>query len=218
MSEQNKTLETLLQDSLVQIKEAGSLEILEELRVGLLGKKGQLTEQLKQLGKLPPEERKTAGQSINKAKEAVKQALNQRKEALQLVVLAKQLETERIDVSLSGRGSAPGNLHPITRTLERIEEMFQSAGFSIAEGPEIEDEFHNFTALNIPETHPARAMHDTFYLHDEGIGSGKLLRTHTSPVQIRSLEYAVKNNDLPVRLIAPGRFCQFTFRIGRFCA
>jgi len=163
---------------------------------------------LKQLGKLAPEERKATGQKINQAKEQVKVAINTRKEFLQSQALLQQLERERVDVSLPGRGIVAGNLHPITRTLHRIEDMFEHAGFVVAEGPEIEDEFHNFTALNIPEHHPARAMHDTFYLSDalnEQLGKRMLLRTHTSPVQIRSMKKAVAENDLPIRLIAPGR-------------
>ncbi|MBT8142487.1 MAG: phenylalanine--tRNA ligase subunit alpha [Gammaproteobacteria bacterium] len=205
MSEQTFDLEKILQESLTRIKAAESLDSVEQLRVELLGKKGQLTAQLKQLGSLPHEERKSVGQGINVAKQTLQASLKARKDDLQLQALAKQLESERVDITLSGRGSAAGNLHPITRTMERIEEMFHYAGFFVAEGPEIEDEFHNFTALNIPETHPARAMHDTFYLEESVAGPGKLLRTHTSPVQIRTMEQAVKNNKLPLRLIAPGR-------------
>ena len=205
MSEQTFDIEKIQAELIEQIKAADSLERVEQLRVDLLGKKGQLTAQLKNLGKLPHEERKLAGQGINLAKQNVQAALKVRKETLENSALAELLEKERVDVTLAGRGSAAGNLHPITRTMDRIEEMFHHAGFLVAEGPEIEDEFHNFTALNIPETHPARAMHDTFYLEEEFAGEGKLLRTHTSPVQIRTMEQAVKNNDLPLRLIAPGR-------------
>ncbi len=205
MSEESFDIEKIQAELIAQIKAADSLGQVEQLRVDLLGKKGQLTAQLKNLGKLPHEERKLAGQGINLAKQNVQAALKVRKETLENAALAEQLEKESIDVTLAGRGSAAGNLHPITRTMDRIEEMFHHAGFFVAEGPEIEDEFHNFTALNIPETHPARAMHDTFYLEEEFAGEGKLLRTHTSPVQIRTMEEAVKNNDLPLRLIAPGR-------------
>jgi phenylalanyl-tRNA synthetase alpha chain len=205
MSQASFDIEKLQKELIEQISNACSLELVEQLRIDLLGKKGQLTALLKQLGQLPHEERKLAGQGINLAKQAVQTALKQRKEVLENVALAEQLKTEKIDISLQGRGLQPGGLHPITRTMDRIEEMFHYAGFFVAEGPEIEDEFHNFTALNIPETHPARAMHDTFYLAEEFVGAGKLLRTHTSPVQIRSLEHAVKNNELPLRLIAPGR-------------
>jgi len=206
MSDTN--LKDLLTKAIAEIDASESLVSLDEQRVALLGKKGALTAQLKQLGKLEPEERKAAGQKINQAKEAVKNALNVRKEHLQSLELQKQLERDRVDVTLSGRGSPAGNLHPITRTLHRIEDMFHHAGFAVAEGPEIEDEFHNFTALNIPEHHPARAMHDTFYLSDnlnKQLGQRMLLRTHTSPVQIRTMQKAVAENDLPLRLIAPGR-------------
>lgn len=201
-------LKDVLAEALLQIKNCSDLQSLDQQRVSLLGKKGLLTEQLKQLGKLAPEERKSAGQAINQVKNQIKEAINAKKEALQNKALAEKLAQDRIDVTLAGIGTRSGNLHPITRTLHRIEEMFHHAGFAVAEGPEIEDEFHNFTALNIPEHHPARAMHDTFYIADDinqKVGKRMLLRTHTSPVQIRTMEHAVANNELPLRLIAPGR-------------
>jgi len=166
------------------------------VRVEFLGKKGLITEQLKSLGKLTPEEKPAAGARINAAKERVHAAIEARRETLESAALAASLASERIDVTLAGRGQRSGGLHPVTMTLERVADIFRSAGFAVAEGPEVEDEFHNFEALNIPEHHPARAMHDTFYLAD-----GKLLRTHTSPVQIRAL----KRMPLPLRIIAPGR-------------
>ncbi len=178
------------------ITEAADLKILDQLRVNYLGKKGLLTDQLKQLGKLPHEQRREAGQEINKAKQLVQAAIETRRKVLEQIQLAAQLAAETIDVSMPGRGQALGGLHPVTRTMQRIEELFTSLGYSVATGPEIEDDIHNFEALNIPETHPARAMHDTFYFD-----AHTLLRTHTSPVQVRAMETQAP----PLRLIAPGR-------------
>ena len=178
------------------ITEAADLQILDQLRVNYLGKKGLLTDQLKQLGKLPHEQRREAGQEINKAKQLVQAAIEIRRKVLEQIQLAAQLAAETIDVSMPGRGQAPGGIHPVTRTMQRIEELFTSLGYSVATGPEIEDDIHNFEALNIPETHPARAMHDTFYFD-----AHTLLRTHTSPVQVRAMETQAP----PLRLIAPGR-------------
>lgn len=189
-------LDTLIGSALAQILEAGTLPELDEIRVRWLGKKGLLTEQLKALGALPAAERPAAGARINSAKTALHSAIEGRREALERAQVERALALGAIDVSLPGRGEAQGGLHPITATRLRIEEIFRRAGFEIAEGPEIEDEFHNFEALNIPADHPARAMHDTFYLKD-----GRLLRTHTSPVQIRALQ----RGKLPLALIAPGR-------------
>jgi phenylalanyl-tRNA synthetase alpha chain len=189
-------LDTLLSEAQAKIEAAGDLRALDEVRVAYLGKTGAITEQLKQLGKLPKEERSQAGQAINKAKQAVQQTIEARKTALEQEVLNARLASETIDVTLPGRNSSSGGLHPVTRTIERIEKLFANAGFSVAEGPEIEDDYHNFEALNIPEHHPARAMHDTFYF-DEHL----LLRTHTSPVQIRVME----NAEPPLKVIAPGR-------------
>jgi phenylalanyl-tRNA synthetase alpha chain len=169
---------------------------LDQVRVRYLGKKGLLTDLLKSLGKLPAEERPAAGQHINEAKQALQAALNERRAALQADAEAAAIEAERLDVTLPGRGEHTGGLHPISRTMRRMETIFRQSGFEVHTGPEVEDEFHNFEALNIPEHHPARAMHDTFYF-----GDGRLLRTHTSPVQIRSM----RRDGAPIRIIAPGR-------------
>jgi len=178
------------------IAEASDIQALDQVRVHFLGKKGSFTELMKGLGKLSAEERPAAGQAINQAKGAVQQALEARKQTLKDEVLHARLESEKVDVTLPGRGQQTGGLHPVTLTLQRIESLFSQLGFSVAEGPEIEDDFHNFEALNIPETHPARAMHDTFYFD-----AHTLLRTHTSPVQIRTM----KQGQPPLRIIAPGR-------------
>ncbi len=191
-----EALATLEQQAREAIDAAADLKALDAVRVQYLGKKGLLTEQLKQLGKLPAEERPQAGQAINVAKRQVQQAIEARKEALQNAALAEALASERIDVTLPGRGQGSGGLHPVTRTLQRIEKLFSSMGFEAVEGPEIEDDYHNFEALNIPAHHPARAMHDTFY-----IDAHRVLRTHTSPVQIRVME----DRKPPFRVIAPGR-------------
>ena len=169
---------------------------LDKVRVQFLGKKGEVTEQLKQLGKLPPEERPAVGSQINRVKEQIQSLLQQHLEQLENKALSAKLAEQNIDVTLPGRGQMPGGIHPVTRTLERIEQMFQSIGFEVVEGPEIENEHYNFEALNIPAEHPARAMHDTFYFPD-----GRLLRTHTSPVQIR----VMTDREPPLRIIAPGR-------------
>ena len=169
---------------------------LENTKARYLGKAGILTAQLKSLGKLPPAERAATGARINTVKERLEAALAARRVALADAKLASQLAADALDVSLPGRGLGSGGLHPLTRTLERIESLFRSLGFSVADGPEIEDDFHNFTALNTPENHPARSMHDTFYV--EG---GMVLRTHTSPVQIRWME----THAPPIRILVPGR-------------
>ncbi len=188
--------QSLLDRALAAIEACENLADLDELRVRYLGKKGLLTAQLKELGALPAEQRRDAGRVINESKEALQEALARHGRHLREQALHTRLLAERVDVSLPGRGGTQGGLHPVTITLGRIEEIFRQAGFAVHEGPEVEDEFHNFTALNIPEGHPARAMHDTFYFP-----SGKLLRTHTSPVQIR----AMQAHGAPIRLIAPGR-------------
>ena len=189
-------LEILIKKAETAVNQAADLRALDEIRVEYLGKTGVITDQLKQLGKLPAEERKTAGQEINKAKQMLQAAIEGRKTALETAALAERLAAEKIDVSLPGRGEANGGLHPVTRTMQRIQQIFGGAGFEVATGPEIEDDFHNFEALNIPSHHPARAMHDTFYFEE-----GTLLRTHTSPVQIR----VMKDAEPPVKVIAPGR-------------
>ncbi len=189
-------LNQLVSEAEKAINDAADLKSLDDIRVTYLGKKGSITERMKMLGKLPKEEKPAAGQAINVAKQAVQKSLEARKEMLNNAELEAKLASETIDVTLPGRGQQAGGLHPVTRTLERIEELFSQMGFEVATGPEIEDEFHNFEALNIPETHPARAMHDTFYFPD-----GRLLRTHTSPVQVRTM----KEKAPPLRVIAPGR-------------
>jgi phenylalanyl-tRNA synthetase alpha chain len=186
----------ITRDAEQAIAAAADLKALDDVRVRFLGKKGVLTEQLKQLGQFAPETRKAAGQVINAAKAQVQALLDARKTALEGAAMAQRLAAQAIDVTLPGRGEAPGGLHPVTRTLARIEAMFAQLGFETAEGPEIEDDYHNFEALNIPAHHPARAMHDTFYFDAHTV-----LRTHTSPVQIRVME----NREPPLRVIAPGR-------------
>jgi len=178
------------------VRAAEDLAALDAVRVQFLGKKGVFTAQLRELGKLPPAEVPAAGKAINDAKSALTAAIDARRDALEAQRLERQLAADALDVTLPGRGTAPGQLHPVTRTLRRMVEILSHAGFDVHTGPEVEDDFHNFTALNIPDNHPARAMHDTFYLR-----SGLLLRTHTSPVQIRAL----KQHGAPIRLIAPGR-------------
>ena len=183
-------------EALGAINNCPDLQALEQVKARFLGKSGTLTELLKGLGKLEADLRKTAGARINEAKQAVEGALKVRREALQQAELDRKLAAETLDVSLPGRGLGRGGLHPVSRTLSRIEALFRSIGFDSADGPEIETDFYNFTALNIPENHPARAMHDTFYLED-----GSLLRTHTSPVQVHYMQ----DHKPPFRIIAPGR-------------
>lgn len=198
----SESLDTLQDEARAAIAAAADLRALEALRVEWLGKKGRITERLKQLSELTGYERKAFGEKINRVKQAVSEALSARQQTLEAAALEAQLAAEAIDVSLPGRGPLAGGRHPLTRTLERIERLFNDLGFETVDGPEIEDDFHNFTALNIPALHPARAMHDTFYV-DAGQG---VLRTHTSPVQIRTLEALVSRGATPpVRVIAPGR-------------
>ncbi|KAA6185766.1 phenylalanine--tRNA ligase subunit alpha [Thiohalocapsa marina] len=178
------------------VGQASDLAELDEVRVRYLGKSGLLTARLKGLGKLPAEQRPAAGQAINEVKVVLQGLVDTRRAELEQAVLARRLADERVDVTLPGRGQSVGALHPLTRTLQRIERLFANAGFGVEEGPEVEDYYHNFEALNIPAHHPARAMHDTFYFDD-----GRLLRTHTSPVQIRVME----GQQPPFRVIAPGR-------------
>jgi phenylalanyl-tRNA synthetase alpha chain len=186
----------LTQQALEDIAAAGTPDAVEALRVALLGKSGTITGQLKQLGALPPEQRKAAGEAINAARDTVTAALATRRSDLDAAALETRLASESIDVTLPGIDVARGGLHPVSRTLERIAEIFGRLGYQLADGPEIEDDWHNFEALNFPPHHPARAMHDTFYF-----GDGRLLRTHTSPVQIR----AAKGKTPPIRLIAAGK-------------
>ncbi len=189
-------LEQLVSNAERAIAGAQDLKALDDLRVSYLGKKGEITQRMQTLGKLAPEERKEAGKYINIAKQAIQTAIEARKSALESAALDAKLAAEAIDVTLPGRGQSNGGLHPVTITLQRIEKLFSQLGFEIAEGPEIEDDYHNFEALNIPESHPARAMHDTFYFDEHTV-----LRTHTSPVQIR----VMKDKQPPLRVIAPGR-------------
>lgn len=198
----NESLDTLQQAAERSIADAVDLRALEQCRVEWLGKKGRITEQLKQLAQLTGYEKKAFGEKVNRIKQAVTERIESRQTTLAAAALEARLAAERIDVSLPARGERAGGLHPITRTVQRIERLFNDLGFSTVEGPEIEDDFHNFSALNIPEFHPARAMHDTFY-----VGNGaKVLRTHTSPVQIRTLEALLAGGGAPpVRVIAPGR-------------
>ena len=189
-------LTALSGEALAQVSACADIAALEDARVRWLGKKGVLTEQLKSLGSLSAAERPAAGARINEAKREVEAAIEARRAQLSRADIERRLAAGRIDVTLPGRGEEPGGLHPVTKTRLRIETLFRRAGFDVAAGPEIEDDFHNFGALNIPADHPARAMHDTFYFRD-----GRLLRTHTSPVQIRAL----LEHGAPLAIIAPGR-------------
>lgn len=174
---------------------------LENAKAKYLGKTGSLTDALKGLGKLSAEERPAAGAAINVVKQAVEQALNARRDSILAAEQAKQLASETIDITLPGRARSVGGLHPVTLTLRRVEELFHSIGFSVADGPEIETDFYNFTALNIPDNHPARAMHDTFYVDSGNDSMEHVLRTHTSPVQVHYMQ----DNTPPLKIIAPGR-------------
>jgi phenylalanyl-tRNA synthetase alpha chain len=200
-------LDQLVQQATADFAAAADGVQLEQAKARYLGKSGSLTEQLKSLGKLATDARREAGAAINLAKAAIEGALEARRQALREAALLAQLAAEALDVTLPGRGQAPGGLHPVSRTLERIEALFRSIGFVVADGPEIETDWHNFTALNTPANHPARSMHDTFYLegHDD-----VLLRTHTSPVQIRAMQAHVERyrhlDTMPeLRIIVPGR-------------
>ncbi|MBB5767983.1 phenylalanine--tRNA ligase subunit alpha [Xanthomonas euroxanthea] len=189
-------IQSLTERALADVAAAQTPDQLEALRVALLGKSGSITAQLKQLGTLPADQRKAAGESINLARDALTAALSERKHALENAALDARLAGERIDVTLPGRRSERGGLHPVTRTLERIVEIFARLGYELSDGPEIEDDWHNFEALNFPPHHPARAMHDTFYF-----GDGRLLRTHTSGVQVRYMDAHTP----PLRMIAAGK-------------
>lgn len=191
-----ENLDVLVSQALEAVSHTEDVNALEQLRVHYLGKKGELTQVMKTLGNLSAEERPKAGALINAAKDRVQDALNARKETLEQAALSAKLAAERIDVTLPGRGQSSGGLHPVTRTLERVEQFFTRIGYGIAEGPEVENDYHNFEALNIPGHHPARAMHDTFYFN-----ANMLLRTHTSPVQVRTME----SQQPPIRIVCPGR-------------
>jgi len=189
-------LQSILDEALTSLSSIDNAALLEDAKARYLGKAGLLTERLKALGKLPADQRPAAGAEINRVKVAVEAALQNQRDALAQRQLTQQLASQSLDVSLPGRGLSPGGLHPVTRTLERIQQLFHSLGFDVADGPEIETDAYNFTALNIPENHPARAMHDTFYLDPRHV-----LRTHTSPMQVRYLE----SRKPPVKVIVPGR-------------
>ncbi len=184
-----------------QIQSAGSLDVLENLRVGLLGKNGAITSLLKTLGSMTPAQRQVEGPRINGLREAASTAIAAQKALLEATALDARLATESVDVSLPAPHRPRGSVHPVSQVLDELAEIFADLGFAVADGPEIEDDWHNFTALNIPETHPARAMHDTFYFTPDEGGQAKLLRTHTSPVQVRTMT----TQKPPIRIIAPGR-------------
>ncbi|MBB3168345.1 phenylalanine--tRNA ligase subunit alpha [Simiduia aestuariiviva] len=191
-----ENLDALTNEALELVAKAEDLAALDYVRVEYLGKKGKITALLKGLGKLSAEERPAAGAEINKAKAQVQEKLSARKDTLEADAINARLANETIDVTLGGRGQSAGGIHPVTRTLERISQIFKQAGYQVEEGPEIEDDYHNFEALNIPSHHPARAMHDTFY-----VDAKHVLRTHTSPVQVRTME----TQEPPIRVICPGR-------------
>lgn len=191
-----QSLSELVESAKAEVEAATDLAALDAVRVSYLGKKGELTARLKSLSELSAADRPAAGQEINKAKQQLQELLNARREALENAALEARLADDAVDVTLPGRGPSIGGRHPVSRAMLRIEKIFRGAGFSVRSGPEIEDDFHNFTALNFPDNHPARAEHDTFFLP-----GGNLLRTHTSPVQIRSMV----EEGAPIRIIAPGR-------------
>src|SRR5690554_1572734 len=202
-------IEALAARALADIDAADSPQAIEVLRVALLGKSGSVTAQLKQLGTLPADQRKAAGEAINRARDTLSRALSERKAALDAAALDARLAAETIDVTLPGIDATRGGLHPVTRTLERIVDIFARLGFELSDGPEIEDDWHNFEALNFPPHHPARAMHDTFYVDGSATGSeaGRhLLRTHTSGVQVRYMQdLLARGGTPPLRMIAAGK-------------
>jgi len=194
-------IESLSKQALADIAAAATPDALEALRVALLGKSGSITVQLKALGALPADQRRAAGEAINRARDAISESLSARKMELDSAALDARLAVEGIDVTLPGRDGSRGGIHPISRTLERIADIFGRLGYELADGPEIEDDWHNFEALNFPPHHPARAMHDTFYF-----GDGRLLRTHTSGVQVRYMKDLLDNGGAPpLRMIAAGK-------------
>ena len=195
---------TLEKDILQQVAAASEEAALEAIRVATLGKKGSISEQMKLLGAMSPDERKVAGAALNVLKDKVTDAIAERKAVLQEAQLEQRLASEKIDVTLPARAEPRGTVHPVSQVWEEVVQIFGDLGFAVAEGPHIEDDFHNFTALNIPQEHPARQEHDTFYFNEKPDGSRMVLRTHTSPVQIRTM----LSSKPPIRIIAPGR----TFR------
>jgi phenylalanyl-tRNA synthetase alpha chain len=207
-----QNLDRIVRQALVDFSATDDPDALEQVKALYLGKNGEIAALLKDLARLPPDARRTAGQTINRAKDAIEKALADRRDALRAYSLERRLSEEAVDVTLPGRREDLGGLHPVTRTLERIEALFRSIGFEVADGPEIEADFQNFTALNMPEGHPARSMHDTFYLLDENGDALEdvLLRTHTSPIQVRYMQAHIEKyghmETMPdVRIIAPGR-------------
>ena len=196
----NNSLDSLIPEAQAAFAACATVNDLEQAKARFLGKSGVLTDALKGLGKLSAEERPAAGAAINVVKQAVEAALKARRDAILLAEQESQLASESLDVTLPARSQGQGGLHPVSLTLARIEELFHSIGFEVAEGPEIESDFYNFTALNIPENHPARAMHDTFYVDDQHV-----LRTHTSPVQVHYMQEALNKGGPPLKIIAPGR-------------
>lgn len=194
-------LDDLKTELLAAVAAAGSSEALDALRIEALGKKGRLSAELARLGKMPPEERKQFGQQVNQIKDEVSDALAAARSRLDAAEMAQRLAAEKVDVTLPVRPERAGRLHPLGRVMEEIAAIFADMGFVIAEGPDIESDFYNFTALNIPAEHPARQEHDTFYLNEDGTGARPVLRTHTSPVQIRTMQA----NEPPIRIIVPGR-------------
>ena len=200
----NLTNDTMEADILKAIAEAQDEASLEQLRIATLGKKGSISERMKTLGALEPEERRRVGADLNELKTRIAATIAERKQTLNRAALEKRLATERIDVTLPSRPELRGTIHPVSHVWEEVVEIWADLGFSVAEGPHIEDDFHNFGALNMPPEHPARQEHDTFYFHEKPDGSRMLLRTHTSPVQIRTM----LSEKPPIRIIAPGR----TFR------
>jgi phenylalanyl-tRNA synthetase alpha chain len=196
-------IETLQTELITAIDSASTLEALEAVRVSALGKQGSVSALLKTMGGMSPEERQTQGPIINGLRESITSALAAKKAELETAELNRRLATERIDMTLPAPDAPRGTIHPVSQVMDELAEIFADMGFAVAEGPEIEDDWHNFTALNIPETHPARAMHDTFYFPDDMARDGQkmVLRTHTSPVQIRTMT----SQEPPIRIIAPGR-------------
>ncbi len=196
-------IETLQNELITAIDSASTLETLEAVRVAALGKQGSVSALLKTMGGMSPEERQTQGPIINGLRESISSALATKKAELETAELNRRLATERIDMTLPAPDAPRGTIHPVSQVMDELAEIFADMGFAVAEGPEIEDDWHNFTALNIPETHPARAMHDTFYFPDDMARDGQkmVLRTHTSPVQIRTMT----SQEPPIRIIAPGR-------------
>lgn len=198
------SIDDLRQELATAVDQAADLKALEAIRIDALGKKGRITDMMKSLGGMDPDARREAGQSLNALKTEIAAAIDGRKTALEDADLEQRLAADRIDVTLSSRPETDGRLHPISQTYDEVVSIFAELGFTVAEGPDIEDDFHNFTALNIPPEHPARQMHDTFYLPEKEDGSRMLLRTHTSPVQVRTM----LSQKPPIRILVPGR----TFR------